>query len=94
MSQDNGTKGRLITWIPIILTAAASVTGFCIWVNLEIQGLRHEIRQGTADRLSMAMFADIQQELSRKNPEEEWLTLRELRAIQARHLPSMYPDLP
>lgn len=79
---------RKTNWV--LATLALLVPLLCTWsgwVTYELFHLRGELRIETIDRFTTSMFIDVQAKLAEKNPDGDWLSPSEVRAIQRSNPP-------
>ena len=79
------------SWLPAGLNFVIVLTG-CMWVYTSISSMQTTLTlyaMRTGDRLTAAMFVEIQDKLAMKNPDIRWLDASEVREIQRHHPPYM-----
>jgi len=68
-----------------------ALVGWGTWVTVMLFTMHTNMQLNTLDRFTSAMFIEVQDELSRKNPDMEWLKAAEIRRIQNNNPPYIKP---
>ena len=79
-------NGKWAILFKIVLAMAVPFMGFfalwATWVTMTVTNLEYMDR----DKFTGAMFIEVQDQLDDANPDVQWLSAKEIREIQVRHL--------